>query len=166
MILSLALSALAFAPQQALHRVQNIKLRASGISSLLSLGDNPDFDPFAADYPAAMCEDQISAVRLVTTAGECMIVLNRAYSPEGVDRFLELVQEGFFTDMLLCKMLGWHLCPSCCHTVCSRLSTLFSPHYVRTVLCSRNCSVPDWPRAEAVEDLAGRRRGIVGVGSC
>ena len=80
-------------------------MATTSVRSLLTLGDDPNFDPFAADYPPAVVESEVKAVRLVTTAGDCMIVLDRAYSPEGVDRFLDLVKTGFFTDMLLYRCL-------------------------------------------------------------
>ena len=80
--------------------------RCSSMSGLLTLGDG---DPFADDYPPATVETQISAVRLVTTAGDCIIVTDRAYSPVGVDRFLDLVRSGFFTDMLLYRVLPGYL---------------------------------------------------------
>lgn len=81
------------------------RARAVGPSALLSLGDDPSFDPFAADYPPATVEEKKTSVRLRTTAGDCLIVVDRAYSPVGVDRFLDLVQEGFFTDMLLYRVI-------------------------------------------------------------
>ena len=72
---------------------------------LLTLGDEPDFDPFAADYPDAVVEEKKTRVLFRTTAGDCTCVVDRAYSPEGVDRFLKLVEDGFFTDMLLYRVL-------------------------------------------------------------
>jgi len=79
--------------------------RHSHVVQLLSLGDDPNFDPFADSYPPAVVEEKKTCVRLVTTAGDCHIVVDRAYSPGGVDRFLELVESGFFTDMLLYRVL-------------------------------------------------------------
>ena len=37
--------------------------------------------------------------------GDCIIVCERNYSPAGVDRFLELVQAGFFDDQVLYRVL-------------------------------------------------------------
>ena len=76
--------------------------RCSHVLSLLTLGD---FDPFADDYPAAVVESEKTRVRLVTTAGACDVVVDRALSPAGVDRFLTLVEDNFFEDMLLYRVL-------------------------------------------------------------
>jgi hypothetical protein len=51
------------------------------ISSLLTLGDDPDFDPFADSYPAATVEEKKTSVRLSTTAGDCFIVVDRVQPP-------------------------------------------------------------------------------------
>ena len=79
--------------------------RYAAATGLLTLGDEPDFDPFAADYPPATCESQKTRVRFSTTAGECHVTVDRALSPAGVDHFLELVDSGFFTDMLLYRVM-------------------------------------------------------------
>jgi len=75
------------------------------VMGLLTLGDDPDFDPFSADYPPAVCKSEKTRVKLSTTAGDCHVVVDRALSPKGVDRFLELVASGFFEDMLLYRVL-------------------------------------------------------------
>ena len=75
------------------------------ISGLLSLGDVGDFDPFAADYPPAVVDEEKTRIRLCTTAGDCHVVVDRAFSPEGVDRFLELVKSGFFTDQIMYRVM-------------------------------------------------------------
>ena len=72
---------------------------------LLGLDDMGDFDPFAADYPPATCDSKKTRVKFCTTAGDTHVNVDRALSPEGVDRFLELVEAGFFTDMLLYRVL-------------------------------------------------------------
>jgi peptidyl-prolyl cis-trans isomerase A (cyclophilin A) len=74
--------------------------------SLLTLGDEPDFDPFAADYPPAVVESEKTTLRLETTAGDCVVTVDRALSPDGVDRFLALVRDGFFNDQLLYRVLA------------------------------------------------------------
>ena len=96
----------------AISLVQHVSpLRARGlqrhptVTGLLTLGDDPDFDPFAAEYPAAVVEEKKTCVRFCTTAGDCHIVVDRAYAPEGVDHFLRLVESGFFTDQLLYRVL-------------------------------------------------------------
>ena len=75
--------------------------RCKGASCLLTLGDDPDFDPFAAEYPPAAVPSETTRVKLATTAGDCHIVVDRALAPNGVDRFLALVDAGFFTNQLL-----------------------------------------------------------------
>ena len=100
----LTCAALAFAPSHFFSPAPSVGLRRSrDATSLLTLGE--DGDPFADNYPPAVVEAEITRVRLRTTAGDCEIVVDRAYSPEGVDRFLELVEIGFFTDMLLYRVL-------------------------------------------------------------
>ena len=64
-----------------------------------------DFDPFAADYPPATCDSKKTRVKFCTTAGDAHVNVDRALSPEGVDRFLALVEGGHFTDMLLYRVL-------------------------------------------------------------
>ena len=44
-------------------------------------------------------------VHFKTTAGSFNITLDRALSPNGVDRFVELVKDGHFTDMLFYRVL-------------------------------------------------------------
>ena len=104
MALAMTICSLTFSPPAAVPALGR-RPRAPTAKSLLSLGDDPSFDPFADDFPAAVVEEQKSRVRLCTTAGDCYIVVDRAYSPEGVDRFLTLVEDGFFTDMLLYRVL-------------------------------------------------------------
>lgn len=96
-------AALAFTPHLTLLRYHRVSVPI--ISNLLTLGDEPDFDPFAADYPPAQVDSKITSVRMVTTAGDCTVVCDRAFSPAGVDRFLELVQDGVFDDMLLYRCM-------------------------------------------------------------
>ena len=38
-------------------------------------------------------------VKFVTTKGDVIVQVNRAWSPKGADRFYNLVKAGFFTDM-------------------------------------------------------------------
>ena len=80
-------------------------LRCTGAHALLTLGDDPDFDPFAADYPPAVVPAKKIRVKLSTTAGVCHVLLDRALAPKGVDRFVELVEAGFFTNQLLYRVL-------------------------------------------------------------
>ena len=47
----------------------------------------------------------VRQVRFETTAGSFTATVDRALSPNGVDRFLELVGEGFFADMLLYRVI-------------------------------------------------------------
>ena len=48
---------------------------------------------------------QTTNVKCMTTAGSFTAVVERSNSPQGVDRFLELVSSGFFTDMLLYRVI-------------------------------------------------------------
>lgn len=58
-----------------------------------------------AEFPAAIVESKKYKVQFKTTAGEFTITLDRALSPLGVDRFVELVNDGHFTDMLFYRVL-------------------------------------------------------------
>ena len=44
-------------------------------------------------------------VRFKTSAGDFHVTVDRALSPKGVERFLALVEDGFFTDMLLYRVI-------------------------------------------------------------
>ena len=56
-------------------------------------------------FPAAIVESKEYKVNFKTTAGSFNVTLDRALSPNGVDRFVELVKDGFFTDMLFYRVL-------------------------------------------------------------
>jgi hypothetical protein len=56
-------------------------------------------------YPEAIVESQEYKVQFKTTAGVFNVTLDRALSPLGVDRFVELVKDGHFTDMLFYRVL-------------------------------------------------------------
>lgn len=56
------------------------------------------------NFPPAICPSEIHRIRFSTTAGDFTIKLDRALSPSGVTRFLELVDDGFFTDQLLYRV--------------------------------------------------------------
>ena len=56
-------------------------------------------------FPEAIVESKIYKVHFKTTAGPFTITLDRALSPNGVDRFVELVKDGHFTDMLFYRVL-------------------------------------------------------------
>ena len=70
---------------------------------LLGLDDMGDFDPFAADYPPATCDSKKTR-QILHDGRRPHVNVDRALSPEGVDRFLELVEGGHFTDMLLYRV--------------------------------------------------------------
>lgn len=53
--------------------------------------------------PAAAA--QVTMVHCASTVGDFHIKLERSYSPKGVDRFIELVDDGFFSDMLLYRVI-------------------------------------------------------------
>ena len=57
------------------------------------------------DYPEAVVPSEEFRVRFTTTAGSFTATVNRENSPEGVDRFISLVRDGFFTDQLLYRVI-------------------------------------------------------------
>ena len=59
----------------------------------------------AAGFPEAVVESKEYKVHFKTTAGSFNITLDRALSPNGVDRFVELVKDDHFTDMLFYRVL-------------------------------------------------------------
>lgn len=58
-----------------------------------------------AGFPEAIVESHEYKAQFKTTAGTFNATLDRALSPNGVDRFVELVKDGFFTDMLFYRIL-------------------------------------------------------------
>ena len=58
----------------------------------------------SSNFPPAICPSEIHRVRFSTTAGDFTIQLDRALSPSGVTRFLELVEDGIFTDQLIYRV--------------------------------------------------------------
>ena len=58
-----------------------------------------------AGFPEAVVESKEYKVQFKTTAGSFTATLDRALSPKGVDRFVELVKDGHFTDMLFYRVL-------------------------------------------------------------
>jgi cyclophilin family peptidyl-prolyl cis-trans isomerase len=58
----------------------------------------------SGDFPPAICPEEIHRIRFSTTAGDFTIRLNRALSPSGVTRFLQLVDDEFFNDQLLYRV--------------------------------------------------------------
>ena len=58
-----------------------------------------------AEFPEAIVESQKYKVQFNTTAGKFSVTLDRALSPLGVDRFVELVEDGHFTDQLFYRVL-------------------------------------------------------------
>jgi len=59
----------------------------------------------ASGFPEAIVESKEYKVQFKTTAGSFTATLDRALSPNGVDRFVELVKDGHFTDMLFYRVL-------------------------------------------------------------
>ena len=59
----------------------------------------------SAGFPDAVVESKEYRVQFKTTAGSFNVTLDRALSPNGVDRFVELVKDGHFTDMLFYRVL-------------------------------------------------------------
>ena len=58
-----------------------------------------------AGFPEATVESKEYKVQFKTTAGSFNVTLDRALSPNGVDRFVDLVKDGHFTDMLFYRVL-------------------------------------------------------------
>lgn len=48
---------------------------------------------------------QTTTIHCASTVGDFHIKLERSNSPKGVDRFIELVDDGYFSDMLLYRVL-------------------------------------------------------------
>lgn len=55
-------------------------------------------------FPLAICPTEEHRVRFSTTAGDFTIALDKALSPSGVTRFLSLIDDRFFDDMLLYRV--------------------------------------------------------------
>lgn len=55
-------------------------------------------------FPPAICSTEIHRIRFSTTAGDFTIRLDRALSPSGVTRFLELVDDAFFTGQYVYRV--------------------------------------------------------------
>jgi|EP00326_Haptolina_ericina_P031930 peptidyl-prolyl cis-trans isomerase A (cyclophilin A) len=61
------------------------------------------------DYPPAAVEPKTTRVKFVTSAGDFTVEVDRALSPAGVDRFLQLVNSGFFDGQLLYRVISGFL---------------------------------------------------------
>eukprot|EP01043_Picozoa_sp_COSAG02_P023592 COSAG02_NODE_1265_length_13542_cov_5.803615_1_plen_158_part_10 len=61
--------------------------------------------PGGLALPALGQESEMRRVRFKTSAGDFHVTVDRALSPKGVERFLALVEDGFFTDMLLYRVI-------------------------------------------------------------
>jgi peptidyl-prolyl cis-trans isomerase A (cyclophilin A) len=57
-----------------------------------------------SDYPPPICPTEIHRIRFSTTAGDFTINLDRALSPSGVTRFLDLVDDGFFNEQYIYRV--------------------------------------------------------------
>ena len=58
-----------------------------------------------AGYPEAVVDSEEYRVKFRTTAGAFTATVDRENSPDGVDRFISLVRDGFFTDQLLYRVI-------------------------------------------------------------
>ena len=58
-----------------------------------------------SQFPPPICESEIHRVVFSTTAGDFIVSVDKALSPSGVTRFLQLVDDGFFQDQLLYRIL-------------------------------------------------------------
>ena len=66
--------------------------------------DGPEDGSVDGEFPPSVCPSEIHRIRFSTTAGDFTIRLDRALSPSGVGRFLELADDGFFNDQLLYRV--------------------------------------------------------------
>ena len=57
------------------------------------------------DYPPAVVESKVTRLKFSTSAGDFTVEVDRALSPLGVDRLLDLVASGFF-EIILCYGVG------------------------------------------------------------
>jgi cyclophilin family peptidyl-prolyl cis-trans isomerase len=69
-------------------------------------GQNSNDDETANNtaFPPAICPSEIFRIRFCTTAGDFTVRLDRALSPSGVTRFLELVDDGFFNGQYIYRV--------------------------------------------------------------
>ena len=56
-------------------------------------------------YPPAVVESKVARLKFSTSAGDFTVEVDRALSPSGVDRLLDLVSSGFFENQLLYRVI-------------------------------------------------------------
>ena len=64
------------------------------------------FAGLVASLLAASADADEVKVACTTTAGKFTVTLSPSWSPLGVDRYLELVDSGFFTNMILYRVMA------------------------------------------------------------
>lgn len=69
-----------------------------------STGDEDFSSNSSSEFPPAVCPSEIYRIRFSTTAGDFTVRLDKALSPSGVTRFLELVDDGFFHDQVFYRV--------------------------------------------------------------
>lgn len=72
-----------------------------------SQGEEPP--PAAQEETTEVSQDQVPnqyTVELDTTKGAIVIEVNREWAPNGADRFYELVQKGYYTDVAFFRVIG------------------------------------------------------------
>ena len=56
-------------------------------------------------YPPAVVESTVTRLKFSTSAGDFTVEVDRALSPSGVDRLLDLVSAGFFDNQILYRVI-------------------------------------------------------------
>ena len=105
------LSVLCLAPSLTLHqsprqsRLYQSPRRAVGTASMNFLDDFISGVSGGGDYPPAVVESKVTRLKFSTSAGDFTVEVDRALSPSGVDRLLDLVSSGFFDNQILYRVI-------------------------------------------------------------
>ena len=104
------LSVICLAPSLTLHkwphqsRLRQSPHRAVG-AAMNFLDDFISGLSGGGDYPPAVVESKVTRLKFSTSAGDFTVEVDRALSPLGVDRLLELVASGFFENQILYRVI-------------------------------------------------------------
>lgn len=102
MLVLLAQLSISFSPSLVSHQTTRLAGRlpiGSGRTPAAVACNLPD------EFPEAIVESKKYKVLFKTTAGSFTVTLDRALSPNGVDRFVTLVEDGHFTEQLIYRVL-------------------------------------------------------------
>lgn len=72
--------------------------------------EEPAGDPLLDPSLATATAPETYRVRVTTTEGDFVLQVNRAWSPNGADRFYNLVQVGFFDDIACFRVVEGFMC--------------------------------------------------------